>query len=141
MYVCHYDVCCGIFSERISRNKKKIIHFFIGWLTHFLNNDVIAITLCLTELRKRRCDILQLCLKIRRIYWKVFRVMVFNVTFNNISVISWRSVLLVEEIGVHGEKPPSWQTLSHNVVSSTPRLSGIRTHNVRVIGTDCTGSY
>ena len=25
------------------------------------------------------------------------RVMVFNTTFNNISVISWRSVLLVEE--------------------------------------------
>ena len=29
--------------------------------------------------------------------------MVLNVTFNNISVISWRSVLLVEEIGVPGE--------------------------------------
>jgi len=28
--------------------------------------------------------------------------MVFNATFNNISVISWRSVLLVEEIGVPG---------------------------------------
>jgi len=28
---------------------------------------------------------------------------VFNATFNNISVISWRSVLLVEEIGVSGE--------------------------------------
>ena len=28
----------------------------------------------------------------------VVRVMVFNATFNNISVISWRSVLLVEEI-------------------------------------------
>ena len=27
------------------------------------------------------------------------RVMMFNATFNNISVISWRSVLLVEEIG------------------------------------------
>jgi len=26
-----------------------------------------------------------------------------NATFNNISVISWRSVLLVEEIGVPGE--------------------------------------
>jgi hypothetical protein len=26
------------------------------------------------------------------------RYMVFNVTFNNISVISWRSILLVEEI-------------------------------------------
>ena len=29
--------------------------------------------------------------------------MVFNATFNNISVISWRSVLLVEEAGVSGE--------------------------------------
>jgi hypothetical protein len=29
--------------------------------------------------------------------------MVFNVTFNNISVISWRSVLLVEETGRPGE--------------------------------------
>jgi hypothetical protein len=31
------------------------------------------------------------------------RVIVFNATFNNISVISWRSVLLVEEIAVPGE--------------------------------------
>jgi hypothetical protein len=29
--------------------------------------------------------------------------MVFNATFNNISAISWQSVLLVEETGVHGE--------------------------------------
>jgi hypothetical protein len=29
--------------------------------------------------------------------------MVFNATFNNISIISWRSVLLVEETGVPGE--------------------------------------
>jgi hypothetical protein len=29
--------------------------------------------------------------------------MVLNATFNNISVISWRSVLLVEETGVPGE--------------------------------------
>jgi hypothetical protein len=37
------------------------------------------------------------------------RVIVFNATFNNISVISWWSVLLVEEIGVPGEnhKPAS----------------------------------
>jgi hypothetical protein len=32
-----------------------------------------------------------------------FRVVVFNATFNNISVISLRSVLLVEETGVSGE--------------------------------------
>jgi len=51
--------------------------------------------------------------------------MVFNATFNNISVISWRSVLLLEETGVPGEnhKPAAghWQTLSRNVVSRTPR--------------------
>jgi hypothetical protein len=29
--------------------------------------------------------------------------MVFDTTFNNISVTLWRSVLLVEEIGVPGE--------------------------------------
>ena len=32
-----------------------------------------------------------------------FRLMVFSATFNNNSVISWRSVLLVEETGVPGE--------------------------------------
>ena len=50
--------------------------------------------------------------------------MVSNATFNNASVISWRSVLLVEEIGVPGEnhRPVAThcQTLSHNVVSSPP---------------------
>jgi hypothetical protein len=61
-------------------------------------------------------------------------VMVFNATFNNISVISLRSVWLVEETGVSGEnhRPSAshWQTLSHNVVSSTPRLSWMPTPNV-----------
>jgi len=33
----------------------------------------------------------------------------FNATFNNISVISWRSVLLVEEAGVPGENHRHWQ--------------------------------
>jgi len=31
------------------------------------------------------------------------RVTMFNATFNNISVISWQSVLLMEETGVLGE--------------------------------------
>jgi len=52
-------------------------------------------------------------------------VVMFNATFNNISAISWRSVLLVEESGVFGEnhRPGAshWQTLSHYVVSSTTR--------------------
>jgi hypothetical protein len=32
--------------------------------------------------------------------------MVFNANFNNISVIPWRSVLLVEETGGSGENHP-----------------------------------
>jgi len=52
--------------------------------------------------------------------------MVFNATLNNISAISWRSVLMVEETRVPGEnhRPVAshWQTLSYNVVCSTPRL-------------------
>ena len=38
--------------------------------------------------------------------------MVLNDTFNNISAISWRSVLLVEETGVNTEKSID---LSYNV--------------------------
>ena len=61
-------------------------------------------------------------------------IVVFNATFNNMSVISWRSTLFVEETGVPGENnrhaAGHWQTLSDNVVSSTPRPSGIRTHKV-----------
>ena len=54
------------------------------------------------------------------------KVMVFIATFNNISAISWRSVLFVEETKV--PVASHWQALSRNVISSTPRLSGIRTH-------------
>ena len=35
------------------------------------------------------------------------RVMVLNATFNNISAISWRSVLLVAETGVYAENQNS----------------------------------
>ena len=53
------------------------------------------------------------------------RFLVLNATFNNISVISWRSVLLAEETREPGEnhRPVAshWQTLSHNVVPSSPR--------------------
>jgi len=51
--------------------------------------------------------------------------MVFNATINNISVTSWWPVLLVEETGVpednHQSVASHWQTLSHYIVSSTPR--------------------
>ena len=46
------------------------------------------------------------------------RAMMFNATFNNIAVISWRAVLLVQETRVPGENHR--QILLHNVVLSTP---------------------
>ena len=58
--------------------------------------------------------------------------MVFNATFNNISVISWRSILLVEETRGPREKhrsvPSHSKTLSHNVVHLV--LIKIWTHNL-----------
>jgi hypothetical protein len=65
-----------------------------------------------------------ICNKRCQIGWLV-GFMVLNATFNNISVISWWAILLVEETGVLGESDLTvashWQTLSHNVVSSIPR--------------------
>jgi len=58
--------------------------------------------------------------------------MVFNITFNNISIILSGSVLLVEETVEPGEnhRPVAShsQTLSHNVVHLV--LSGSRTNNI-----------
>ena len=53
--------------------------------------------------------------------------MVLNAAFNNISVISWRSVLLVEETRLPGENDRA--VSSHKVALSTPLLSGIQAHN------------
>jgi hypothetical protein len=51
--------------------------------------------------------------------------MMFNASFDNIAVISWKSVLMVEETRVpkenHWPAASHWQTLSHSVVSSIPR--------------------
>jgi hypothetical protein len=69
--------------------------------------------------------------------------MVFNAIFNNISAISWWSVLFVGKTGTpranHRPVASHWQTLSHNVVSSTPRHD--RDSNSQVIDTDCRGWY
>ena len=61
----------------------------------------------------------------------------FNATFNNISVISWRSVLLVEEAGEnHQPWAGNWQTLSRqlNATRFCMVQTQARTHAVLVIG-------
>jgi hypothetical protein len=50
-----------------------------------------------------------------------------NATFNNISVIVWRSVLSMGETEENNRPAKSHkQTLSHNVVSSTPHRTGFQ---------------
>jgi hypothetical protein len=70
----------------------------------------------------------------------------FNTTFNNISAILWRSVLLVEKTRVPEENhwlvTSQWQTLSHDV-SSTPHhewYSNSQPLKVICTDNDCTGS-
>ena len=74
------------------------------------------------------------------VWW--FRLMVFNITLNNITVISWQSVLLVEE--------PEYQEKTIDLSQVTDKLYHIMLYTSPwsrfelttsvVIGTDCTGS-
>jgi hypothetical protein len=59
-------------------------------------------------------------------------VMVFNATFNNFSVRSWQSVLMVQE-----PRENHWQTLSLKCIEFTSDLMGLELTTLVVIGTDC----
>jgi hypothetical protein len=91
------------FTHKKAKTLNILVEFPIGWLDKTQYKADIMSSKCRFSLR----------------------FMIFSTTFNNISVMSWRWVLMVEETRVPGEnhRPTAchWQTLSHNVVSSTPR--------------------
>ena len=71
--------------------------------------------------------------------------MVFNTTFNIISVLLWQSVLLVKETEVprkhHQSVASNWQTLSHKCCTEyTSPWTRFGLTTLVVIGTDCIGS-
>ena len=76
----------------------------------------------------------------QQIWWFI----VFNATFNNISVILWRSVLLVEETEVprenHRPVESQWQTLSQCFIQDTSLCMGFELTTLVMIGIDCIGS-
>ena len=59
--------------------------------------------------------------------------MVFNATFYTISVISWRSVLLVEEIG-ENHRPIASQTMTLFCIDYTSPYTGFELTTLVVIG-------
>ena len=83
--------------------------------------------------------------KVSSMKGNTFNILVCSVVFNatnSISVVSWRSVLLVDKIGGPGEnhRPVAsyWQTWSHNVVHLAWSRFVLATSVL--IGTDCIGS-
>ena len=81
-------------------------------------------------------QIMSTCIFFGKIFFWYFSffIIVFNATFSNISVISWRSVLLVEETGIPGENhlpaASPRETFSQiRCIEYTLAMSGIRTHN------------
>ena len=63
------------------------------------------------------------------LYKNRVRVMVFNATFNNISVISWRLVLLVEEIGIAWRKPPTCRKSLYHILYKNKKPAKLYTLN------------
>ena len=72
--------------------------------------------------------------------------MVSNATFNNISVISWLSVLLVEKTGVPKEKTTTLSQVTNKLCHILLYIldldwEGFEYLTLVVIGTDCIGSH
>ena len=101
-------------------------------LPHTQRRSRISSRLFLKQLKK--WYIIQFWLADFRI---MVNIMVFNATFNNTSIISWQSVVLVEETGLSPEKT----TNPYSCIKYTPPWPVFEITSSVVIGTDCLCSY
>ena len=114
--------------------KKKKLHASLKFLIFFyghLKGDPSVVWPYSARTDMNIASVNLRCLQVNKLVGWFWWFMVFNATLNNIPVISWRSVLLVEDTGVpwenHRPVTSRWQTLSYNVVHFA--MNGVRTHN------------
>jgi hypothetical protein len=88
----------------------------------------LGLNVCPEEVDFHWCNVVEAVAFTCPVNWKQYiftDIMLLKCSLIQCTFISWRSVLLVEKTGVHGENhcPAARHrhTLSHNVVSSTPR--------------------
>ena len=110
-------------SRRLKKRNKQVLCFTVNIHVDWL---CIILLLFVNKLTKPD-DGHQLMSYVNFSFWRIGLAwfMMFDATFKDISVVLWQSVLLAKETRLtsenHRSLPSHWQTLSHNVVSSTPR--------------------
>jgi hypothetical protein len=113
--ICISIVTDKVYSRNASRALKRNLGFYYWqkyiydwWIVESRPDIRIAVVL-LTRVKSTKLFVLLVCL------------LVFNATFNNSSIISWRSVLLVEETGGAGENHRSvTDKLYHKMLYTSP---------------------
>ena len=121
-------------------NKKKSTYGCISWIHQ--GNLYTSVTVWFIGVNLVIFLIHQYCSRlIQKIYlktnkknfnlgWVLVWFMVFNASFNNISVISWWSVLLMEETGVPGDNHPPAASHRQTYHIMLNRRRGIQTKNI-----------
>ena len=133
--------------------KSYFQHTFFSRLSHWLSKVRPALSvfsaLIIEVVSSSQNFVCTIFYSILELFWWFFsnktkvRLRAINDTLNNISVISWRSVLLVEETGVSGEnhRPVAshWQTVSHNFYRVQLAWAGFKLTTLVVMCTDYIG--
>ena len=126
------DVILGISQLRQESNSQTSVMISTDVIDRYKSNYCMILP---TEATFRKFSCQDTC---KFIFFSGRRVMVFNATFNNISVILWLSVLLVEETGVqmYPEKTTNLSEVTDKLYHIKLYevhlvMSGIRTDNLR----------